>query len=67
MNGLYEHLLLQTIVARKLDTATLHRYANENLIRGAADALKYGLVDGLKYDGEVKVLEIKQRHRFRQD
>ncbi len=60
MNGLYEHLLLQTAAARKLDTATLHRYANENLIRSAGDALKYGLVDGLKYDDEVKD-EIKQR------
>ena len=60
MNGLYEHLLLQTAEARKLDTATLHRYANENLIRSADDALKYGLVDGLKYDDEVKD-EIKQR------
>lgn len=60
MNGLYEHLLLQTAEARKLDTATLHRYANENLIRSATDALRYGLVDGLKYDDEVKD-EIKQR------
>jgi protease-4 len=60
MNGLYEHLLLQTAEARKIDTATLHRYANENLIRTANDALKYGLVDGLKYDDEVKD-EIKQR------
>ena len=60
MNGLYEHLLLQTAEARKLDTATLHRYANENLIRSASDALQYGLVDGLKYDDEVKD-EIKQR------
>ncbi|QEC42726.1 signal peptide peptidase SppA [Pseudobacter ginsenosidimutans] len=60
MNGLYEQLLLQTAEARKLDTATLHRYANENLIRSANDAVKYGLVDGLKYDDEVKD-EIKQR------
>lgn len=60
INGLYEHLLLQTAEARKIDTATLHRYANESLIRTANDALKYGLVDGLKYDDEVKD-EIKQR------
>ncbi|WP_127130121.1 signal peptide peptidase SppA [Pseudoflavitalea rhizosphaerae] len=60
MNGLYEQLLQQTAEARNLDTATLHRYANENLIRSANDALKYGLVDGLKYDDEVKD-EIKQR------
>ncbi len=54
MYELYNHFLVQTSEARKIDTATLHRYANENLIRSAYDALKYGLVDGLKYDDEVK-------------
>ncbi|NML21067.1 signal peptide peptidase SppA [Pseudoflavitalea sp. G-6-1-2] len=54
INSLYGHMLLQTAEARKLDTATLHRYANESLIRSASDAYRYGLVDGLKYDDEVK-------------
>ncbi len=38
----------------------LHQYANENSVQFAADALKYKLVDGLKYDDEVKD-EIKDR------
>ena len=54
INELYAQLLVQTAEARKLDTATLHRYANESLIRNANDAHRYGLVDGLKYDDEVK-------------
>lgn len=54
MYELYNHFLLQTAGARKIDTGTLHRYANENLIQSAHDALTYKLVDGLKYDDEVK-------------
>jgi len=54
LNDLYGHFLSLTAETRKIDTATLHRYANENLIQFASDALRYGLVDGLKYDDEVK-------------
>ena len=54
LGDLYSKMLMQTAAARKLDTATLHQYANEYKIQYAADALKYGLVDGLKYDDEVK-------------
>ena len=54
LNDLYAHFLVQTSASRNIDTATLHRYANENLIQFAPDALKAGLVDGLKYDDEVK-------------
>jgi protease IV len=54
MNDMYGRLLQQTAETRKLDTATLHQYANEYRIQYAADAVKYGLVDGLKYDDEVK-------------
>ena len=54
LNDLYGHFLSLTAETRKIDTATLHRYANENLIQFASDALQYGLVDGLKYDDEVK-------------
>lgn len=60
LNDLYGHFLSQSAATRKTDTATLHQYANENSIQFAADALKYKLVDGLKYDDEVKE-EIKER------
>lgn len=54
MNDLYSHFLQNVAASRKLDTATLHQLANNNSIRTAADALKYHLVDALKYDDEVK-------------
>ncbi|MDF2189947.1 signal peptide peptidase SppA [Paraflavitalea sp. CAU 1676] len=60
LNDLYGHFLLQTSATRKLDTALLHQYANENRIQFANDALQYKLVDGLKYDDEVKD-EIKEK------
>jgi protease-4 len=54
LNDLYGHFLQQTSDSRKIDTGTLHRYANENKIQTAASAVQSGLVDGLKYDDEVK-------------
>jgi protease-4 len=60
LNDLYGYFLSQTAAARKTDTATLHQYANESRIQFAADALQYKLVDGLKYDDEVKD-EIKDK------
>jgi len=54
LNDLYGHFLMQTAAARKLDTGLLHQYANGNMIRTAANAVEYGLIDGMKYDDEVK-------------
>ncbi len=54
LGELYQQLLVNTAEARGIDTTTLHRYANEYRVQTAADALRYGLVDGLKYDDEVK-------------
>ena len=60
LGDLYGHFLSGVADARKIDTATLHRYATENLIRFPSDALQYGLVDGLKYEDEVRE-EIRER------
>lgn len=60
LNELYANFLVNTSKQRKIDTASLHRMANENLIRFAKDAVTYKLVDGMKYDDEVKN-EIKQK------
>ncbi len=60
LNELYDNLLLSTSEARKIDTATLRRLANEGSIRYAEDAVTAGLADGIKYDDEVKD-EIKER------
>jgi protease-4 len=54
LNQFYNMLMYKTATARQLDTATLRRCVNEHLIQYADDALKYKLVDGLKYDDEVK-------------
>ncbi|ASZ12077.1 signal peptide peptidase SppA [Chitinophaga pendula] len=53
LSELYGIFLEQIGRNRKIDTASLHRYANEGLIQQPEDALKYKLVDGLKYDDQV--------------
>jgi protease IV len=54
LDDFYNRLLSATAQARGLDTAVLRKCANENLIRHAKDALDYRLIDGLRYDDEVK-------------
>jgi protease IV len=54
LGDLYNRLLLTTSDTRNIDTATLHQYANELAVRTPADAVKYKLIDAVKYDDEVK-------------
>ncbi|MCG2617224.1 signal peptide peptidase SppA [Terrimonas sp. NA20] len=54
LSDLYADLLMKTAEARKVDTATLHQLANDGTIQTAKDATEYKLVDGIKYDDEVK-------------
>ena len=54
LNDFYNRLLYTTAHSRQLDTTVLRKCVNESLIRSPADALQYKLVDGLKYDDEVK-------------
>jgi protease-4 len=54
LNDLYSDLLLKTAAVRNMDTATLHQLANEGKIQTAKDAADNKLVDGIKYDDEVK-------------
>ncbi|MFT4092828.1 MAG: signal peptide peptidase SppA [Niabella sp.] len=60
VNDIYNNFLLQTAEARKVDTATLHSLANSGTIETPEDAVKNKLIDGAKYDDEVKD-EIKKR------
>ncbi len=60
LNDLYNEFLLGTAEARKIDTATLHQLANEGKIQNAKDAVDNKIIDGLKYDDEVKD-EIKEK------
>lgn len=54
LNDLYSDLLVKTAAVRKIDTAVLHQLADEGKIQTAKDAAAYKLVDGVKYDDEVK-------------
>ena len=54
LNDLYSGFLVGTAASRKLDTAVIRRLANEGMIRQASDAVEHKLIDGLKYDDEVK-------------
>ena len=54
LNDLFNRVLHTTAGSRGLDTAVLRKCVDGHLINYPSDALKYGLVDGLKYDDEVK-------------
>lgn len=54
LGDLYNHFLKTVAYSRSLDTATLRQLATTGAIQTADDALKNGLVDGLKYDDEIK-------------
>lgn len=60
LNDLYNYFLLQTSKSRGVDTARLHQLANEASIQKPQDALDAKLIDGVKYDDEIKT-ELKQR------
>jgi len=54
LEDIYSHFLLKIADARKIDTAALRDLAENNSIQFANDAFRYKLVDGLRYDDEVK-------------
>ena len=54
LGDLYSHFLLKAAEQRKIDTATLHQYANEEAIQRPQDAVDKKLIDGVKYDDEIK-------------
>lgn len=60
LNDLYDRFLIETATARSTDTATLRALANNMSVQTAADAVKYQLLDGVRYDDEVKE-EIRHR------
>ncbi len=60
LGDLYSQLLQQISTSRGIDTAQLHQLANSNAIQTANDAVRYRLVDGLKYDNDIKA-ELQQR------
>jgi protease-4 len=59
LGSLYDHFLTGISASRKISKDSLFTYANDMLIQKPEDALKYKLVDGLKYKDEV-LNELKQ-------
>ena len=66
LGDIYGHFLVKTAESRKSDTASLHAMANEYALRDAEDAVAKGLLDGARYDDEVKT-EIKKRLKLDDD
>jgi len=53
VGGMWNHLLQKISQSRKINSDSLQQFANRIAIRKASDALRYGMVDGLKYRDEV--------------
>lgn len=66
LHDLYGQFLLKASQARGVDTALLHQYADSNALQFASDALSKKMVDGLRYDDEVKE-EIRQQLKLEKD
>ena len=60
LGDIYNYFLTESSKARGIDTATLHQLANNASIQSPQDAVNNKLIDGVKYDDEIKS-EIKQR------
>ena len=54
LNSIYQDFLSNISSSRQIDTSTLHTLANTAAVQTPDDALKYRLVDGLKYDDQIK-------------
>jgi protease-4 len=60
LGSLYNYFLTGIAKSRGINKDSLFNYANEMRIKEPEDALKYKLVDGLKYKDEI-LLELKNR------
>jgi protease-4 len=60
LGDVYERFLINTAYSRSLDTASLRKYADTYAIQHVKSAVDYKLIDGLRYDDEVKQ-EIKKK------
>lgn len=54
LNDMYGRFLQAAADGRKMDTAILRKLAVTGVVQSAHDAVKYQLIDGVKYDDEVK-------------
>jgi len=63
LNDLYADLLQKTAIARKLDTAALHQWANEGVVVTPQVAVERKLIDGVRYDDELQS-ELKKQFKI---
>jgi protease-4 len=63
LGDLYSSFLLAASASRNIDTGKLHQWANEGDIQTANDALTHNLVDGLKYDDEIRAELLKRTQK----
>jgi len=54
LNDLYSRILMAAAEKSKSDTASLRQLANSGVVQTASEAAMYHLIDGLRYDDEVK-------------
>lgn len=67
--SIWNHLVQGVSVARKIEMGELNRFADEILIQNADSAVKYGLVDELKFKDEIidifrSKLELKEKDKI---
>jgi len=66
LGDVYQQLLWNTSRSRGIDTATLRRYANEYSVETPQDAVNLKLIDGVRYDDEIRD-EIKLKLKLDED
>lgn len=66
LNDIYGQMLTEISESRKIDTATLRSFATTSAVQTSSDALRLNLVDGLRYDDEIRQ-EIKTKLNLKED
>ncbi len=66
LGDLYAGFLQKTAMVRGVDTATLHGYANQFAIASPGDGVRLKLLDGVRYDDELKQ-EMKKKLGLAED
>lgn len=63
---IYSYMLARVAEARKIDSASLRRFADDNTLQFADGAVRTRMIDGLKYEDEVRE-ELRTKLRLDKD